>query len=417
MDFWKWFTPGMKIKRWLLCLFLGILLLALGVAYILVQLYRTEEFPAWTYYVTLQFIPRWVRGLLFLAVGTGLILLALNRLSRTLLLALAPEQKRSLAEVVYRHARSERGKRVVVIGGSTGTVLLLRALRRQEHDLHVRVITTGLESSRIFSRMEEELRLSGGRILFPTREDVSLYAELEDGTFLVGADAVGAEKKSAPIRRVFLGRKIKEAGILGDGFQELVRQSQAGLEPSPEAVEAVERAELVILGPASLYTGILPCLTPPLVEALRRSRAAKLFLCNIMTEPGQTEGYSLSDHLRALHEHTGLTPDFVLVNSGPISERVLSRYRQLNAEPIVYNPAVDRPSSSLSIEGNAETLLVEGAILLQRDLVAEIRDDIPVVVDGRVEKRSMVVIRHDAEKLARAIAELMERQLAWGYSA
>lgn len=417
MGFWRWFVPGLRVKRWLACLFLGILFLALGVAYVLVHFYRTEAFPAWTYYLTLQFIPRLWRGALFLAAGCALIVIALRQLARTLLQALAPQAEQSLAELVYRHQRSERGKRILVIGGSTGTVLLLRALRRQGRDLHVQVVTTGLESSRIFSRIEEELRLSGGRVLFPTREDVAVYGELEDGTLISGLDAVGAPGKSAPIRRVFLGRKIKESGLLGNGFRQMVLQSQGGLEPNPEVLEAISRAELIIFGPASLYTGILPCLTPPVAEAIRRSRAPKLFLCNLMTEPGQTEGYSLSQHLRALYEHGQIVPDFVLVNNGPISERVLARYRQDRAEPIVYNPAVDRPSSSLSFEGNAETLLVEGAILLQRDLVAEIRDDIPVEVDGRIEYRSMVVIRHDDEKLARAISELMVRQLAWGYSA
>jgi 2-phospho-L-lactate transferase/gluconeogenesis factor (CofD/UPF0052 family) len=416
MSFWKWFVPGMKVKRWLAALFGGILFLALGAAYLLVQVYREVGFPRPMYYVTLQFIPRPLRAALFLLLGVGLIVLALHRLGRRLLTALAPEQERGLVEMVYERQRSERGKRVVVIGGSTGTVLLLRALRGQARDLHVRVISTGLESSRVFSRMEQELRTSGGRVLFPTREDVALYAELADDSVVAGEDAVGARDKPAAVRRVFLGRKLKEAGLLSDGFRQLVLQSPAGLEPSPEAVEAVEDAELLILGPASLYTGLLPCLTPPLVEAIRRSRGAKLFVCNIMTEPGQTEGYSLSRHLRVLHEHSGIGPDFVLVNTGVVSARVLTRYHEDDAGPVLYDPAVDQPSSSLSFEGNAETVLVEGAILLERDLVAEIRDEIPVEVEGRIEHRSQVVIRHDADKLARAIAELMERQLQWGYS-
>ncbi len=416
MDFYKWLVPGIKVKRWLAVLFAGILCLALGVAYLLVQLYRNEAFPPWVYYATLQFIPRVLRASLFLILGGGLIALALVQLGQRVLAAVLPRRDSSLADMVYQYQRSERGKHVVVIGGSTGTVLLLRALRRVGRDLHVRVITTGLESSRIFSRLEDELRASGGRVLFPTREDVALYAELENGTIISGG-AVGAEDKEAIIRRVFLGRKLKEAGVMDDGFQQLIRQSAAGLEPSPEAISALERADLIILGPASLYTGILPCLTAPLVEAVRRSHASKLFLCNIMTEPGQTEGYSLSDHLRILREHTGISPDFVLVNTGIISEKVLARYLQERQRPIQYDPVVDRTISSLSFEGNSETILVEGAILLRRDLIAEIRDEIPVVVDGKVEKRSMVVIRHDDDKLARAISGLMERQLAWGYSA
>ncbi len=417
MGFWRWFVPGIKIKRWLAALFLGILCLALGVAYVLVQFYREAVVPEWVQPLTLQFMPRLLRAAIFLALGLGLIVLALQRLSRTLLKALVPEQEQSLAERVYRYQRSERGKRVVVIGASTGTVLLLRALSRQERDLHVRVITTGLESGRIFSKLEQGLQVSGGRVLFPTEEDVAMYAELEDGSIVAGEETISAPDKRAAIHRVFLGRKIKEVGLLGNGFQQLAQQSPSSLAPSPEAVEAVANADLVILGPASLYTGILSCLTPAIVDAIRRSRAAKLFVCNIMTEPGQTDGYSLSAHLQALHEHAGITPDFVLVNAGSVSDRVLARYRQSNAVPLLYNPAVDQPSSCLSFEDNAETILVEGAILLQRNLVTEIRDDIPVEVDGRVEKRSTVVIRHDDEKLAQAIAELMERQLAWGYSA
>lgn len=418
MDFWKWFIPGIKVKRWLAVLFGGFLLLALGVAYILVHFYRQATFPEWVYWITLQFIDRPWRGALFLLLGIWLIILALQRLSQTVLTTLIPEeQERGLADVVYRHRRSERGKRVVVIGGSSGTVLLLRALRRQERDLHVRVITTGLESGRIFSRLEEELRASGGRVLFPTREDVAMYAELQDGTVLSGEEAIGDPQKPAPIQHVFLGRKIKEAGILENGYRQLVLHSPTGLEPAPEAIQAIEQAELIVFGPASLYTSILSCLTPPLVVAIRRSRAAKLFICNIMSEPGQTEGHSLSDHLAAFHQQAGITPDYVLVNTGQVSDRVLARYREDNAEPITYNPAVDRPSSSLSFEGNSQTVLVEGAILLQRDLVAEIREEIPVEVDEQVEQRSMVVIRHDADKLARAISELIERQLAWGYLA
>jgi uncharacterized cofD-like protein len=417
MNFWRWLKPGIKVKRWLAVLFAGIVLLALGFAYVLVHFYRTTPFPEWVGTVTLQFIPRILRGLIFLLIGVGAIALAWHRLSQTLLATLAPEEEHGLAEAVFRRQRSERGKRVVVVGASTGTVLLLRALRQQSRDLHVRVISTGLESSRIFSRMEEELRASGGRVLFPTREDVALYAELEDGSLLSGVDAIGAPEKATPTKRVFLGRKIKEAGVMGDGLRQLILSSQAGLEPSPEAIQALEEAELLIFGPASLYTGLLPCLTPAVVEAIRRSRAAKLFICNIMTEIGQTEGYSLSDHLVALHQHSGLTADYVLINTGAVSERVLNRYAQENAAPVLYDPAVDQASSCLSFEGNAETILVEGAILLERDLVAEIRDEIPVQVEGHVEKRSMVVIRHDFDKLARSIQELMERQLAWGYSA
>ncbi len=417
MDFWKWFVPGIKVKRWLAVLFGGIVLLALGVAYILVHFYRTAPFPEWVGLVTLQFIPRLVRGLLFLLVGVGMFVLAWYKLSQTLLAALSSDrEERSLAEMVYQRRRSERGKHVVIIGASTGTVLLLRALHQQERPLNVRVISTGLESSRVFSRIEREVRALGGRILFPTQEDVALYTELEDDSLLSGLDALGAPGK-APIRRVFLGRKIKEAGVMGDGFRQLVLQSQDSLAPSEEAITALEQAELLILGPASLYTGLLPCLTPPLVQAIQRGRAAKLFICNIMTEPGQTEGYSLSDHLRALHRHCGLRADYVLVNTGTVSDRVLARYASENATPVLYNPQVDHASSCLSFDGNAETILVEGAILLERDLVAEIRDEIPVQVDDRLEKRSMVVIRHDADKLARAVQELMERRLAWGYSA
>jgi uncharacterized cofD-like protein len=108
----------------------------------------------------------------------------------------------------------------------------------------------------------------------------------------------------------------------------------------PEAIEAIEKAELVVLGPGSLYTSIIPnLLVPEIVEALARNMAPHIYVCNIMTEPGETDGYTVGDHVMALDRVAGLRLfDAVLVQRDPPSPRTLERYRRNGSEFVVLDP-------------------------------------------------------------------------------
>ena len=214
----------------------------------------------------------------------------------------------------------------------------------------------------------EAIRVSGevlkirGKILPSTVEDVSLVAELEDGKTLEGETRI-VESRA----------RIKK-----------LRLSREHCRPLPETLEAISRADIITIGPGSLYTSIIPSLlVDDIVEAIQGSHATKVYICNIMTQPGETEGFSLEDHLRALGEHSGgLEFDCVLVNSALISKELRARYLADGSVQVgLDEPAARRVSESAGSSGNAG--------IVARDLLHE---------SG--------VVRHDPGKLANALLEI-----------
>jgi uncharacterized cofD-like protein len=351
----KWLIPGMGVKRWLLLLFGGITIVSLGVGYLLVDVYRTWAFPSVVYYLTLQFIPRAWRGLLFGAAGIAAIVFAVLQLNRSLLSAFRSPGQSNLADIIYNHRHRSRGPKVVAIGGGTGLSALLRGLK--EHTENITAIVTVADdggssgrlrrdlgllppgdfraciaaladdeslTARLFQyRFGEGKGLNGhsfgnlfiaamaavtgnferailessrvlnihGRIVPSTLEDVTLWAELrDDGEELEGAGRVQGEsqiaKAARPVERVFL-EPDKVPGY-------------------PGAIKAILDADIIAAGPGSLFTSVLPnLLVPGIASALRASPAVKVYISNIATEEGETDHFSLDDHLRAIEEHVG----------------------------------------------------------------------------------------------------------------
>lgn len=155
-----------------------------------------------------------------------------------------------------------------------------------------------------------------GKILPVTTENVQLEAEFENGTTVVGESVIGGFKKEQSCR-------IKQVRLLPETAAAL-----------PAAIDAIEKAEMIILAPGSLYTSIIPnLLVNGIVDAIRRSDALKVYACNIMTQEGETEGYTVSDHIRALFQHScdGLF-HLCLTNNGTLPQAVVERYRQTGAE-------------------------------------------------------------------------------------
>src|SRR3954466_1546155 len=124
----KLLYPGMHLKRWVLVLTIGLLILILGAAYVLVEIYRSAPLPEAAFWVTLQFLPRSIRALLFVAAGVGLIGWAVWKLNCSLIDALAPGQS-DIVETIYNFRARQRGPKVVAIGGGTGLSMLLRGLK------------------------------------------------------------------------------------------------------------------------------------------------------------------------------------------------------------------------------------------------------------------------------------------------
>ena len=154
-----------------------------------------------------------------------------------------------------------------------------------------------------------------GRVLPATLADVTLNAELENGEIVRGESNVS--KLKLPIRRITLEPKH--------------------CMPVPEAIAAIKDADLIVLGPGSLYTSIIPnLLVCEVAQAIRNSGALKIYICNAMTQPGETVNYSASDHLRAIIDHAGPgLIDMTIINTDPIPEEMLKRYAEEGSQPVL----------------------------------------------------------------------------------
>jgi uncharacterized cofD-like protein len=354
----RWLTPGLQIKRWLLLLMISELVLVLGVAYTLKEVYQTARLPGIFYYITVQFWPYWARAIIFGLVGIGLLVISYLKLTQSVLGPFLPgNSTSSIVEVIHAFRLRGRGPRIVAIGGGTGLSSLLRGLKTYTSNLSaiVTVADDGGSSGRlrdeyrilppgdfrqclialadaeplmkqlfdhrfkegslnghafgnlfimamadVTGNFEQALRESGkvlavkGTILPSTLRDVTLVASINGG--MVEGESM-IPKQHSPISRVFL--------------------KPDGVQVNPEAAQAILNAELIIVGPGSLYTSILPnLLVEGMVEAIKASPALKLYICNLAGQPGETDGYGVQDYLRVIREHVGVNLfDFVLVNS------------------------------------------------------------------------------------------------------
>ncbi|HEM62633.1 MAG TPA: hypothetical protein ENO24_10110 [Chloroflexi bacterium] len=383
--------PGWHIKRWLVALFLGILLLSLGFAYVMVHLYRSAPFPSYVYYLTLQFIPHVQRGILLGTIGVTLVVVSFIKLSHTLVAPFVAKKaaSESLVDVVYDyyHGPVEKPK-VVVFAGTEGLSMLLTIA--QEVPWQITGVVPPIGSGTSFAKLRRGLGTSGDEVLFPTADKVEVCAELEDGSLLTGESEILRRRDGGALKKVWL------VSSTDDG-------PATPVSASPEVVEALESADAVVIGPGSLYTNIIPTLMVPEINAiLKRTTARKIFVCNIMTQPKATEGYSVADHVRVIQNACGFRLDYVLVSrTGEIADSVLARYRSVSAEPVGSVPVVKDDTQIILFEDTPEELvLVEGALLIERDLVQEVVEKGP----RGVEK---VVLRHDPVKLSQAVSGIL----------
>ena len=208
------------------------------------------------------------------------------------------------------------------------------------------------------ARMSQVLAITG-RILPVTNSNVQLEAAFENGTHVIGESKIFAFKKEQDCR-------ITHVRLLPEHPPAL-----------PAALEAISQAELIVLGPGSLYTSVIPnLLVDGVADAICESKAQKIYVCNIMTQEGETEGYTASDHVAALLEHSGPgLIDVCLCNNAPVSPALLERYQAEGAAPIV----IDRKA--------VETMGVE---LVSRPLASD----------------NPCYARHSSQQLADALMEL-----------
>lgn len=195
-----------------------------------------------------------------------------------------------------------------------------------------------------------------GKVLPAANRGIILHAELVDGTIVTGESKIPTANKK--IKRVFL--------------------SPHNVEPLGETLEEIRRADLIVVGPGSLYTSILPnLLVKKIGELLCHTKAKKIYVCNVMTQAGETMGYTASEHVKALYDHLKCPfLDSIIVNDTPIPKDILQRYELEHAEPVQFDLA---------------QLQTYGLNIINKDLVQ--------IQNG--------VIRHDTEKIAKVIYSLL----------
>ena len=354
----RWLTPGLEIKRWLLLLMFAELVLVLGFAYGLKALYTTAELPGQFYYITLQFWPYWLRAFIFATLGIGVLVFSYLKLTQSVLGPFLPgNSSSSMVEVIHAFRLKSRGPRIVAIGGGTGLSSLLRGLKTYTSNLSA--IVTVADDGGSSGRLRDEYRIlppgDFRQCLIALADAEPLMKQLFDHRFKEGsldghsfgnlfimamADVTGnfehalrESGKVLAVKGTIIPSTLQDVTLVAsinghtvEGESKIPKQnapiSQVFLKPdgallNPEAAQAILNAELVVVGPGSLYTSILPnLLVEGMVEAIKASPALKVYICNLASQHGETDGYDVDDYLRVIREHVGSNIfDFVMVNS------------------------------------------------------------------------------------------------------
>lgn len=406
-DVGKWSRLGMNVKRWILLLIIACTAISLGIAFVLVQIYRTQPFPEWVYYVTLQPIDRTWRGIMFLTAGVGGVGFAVVQLNRSLLSAVQPpyEQGR-LVDLVYNYRLPQRRPRVVSFAGHRGFV----ALQQYREQFAERLIGIASVGDGFMPRaIQAELtRESTDRMITPVTDEVTLCAELEHGTVLVGAKAIRARRGGVAIKRVFLTRDNEIP-------RDVIARSPNLAPPCevpvlPEVLYSIDNADFLLFGPGSFYVSLIPnLLIFEVASAIRNSRARKVLIANLMTEPGQTDDFDVGDYVRAIHAYGGFTLDYVIVNSTYGDRALNERYAASLAAPVVAGSS----SSSTSGKTIRKVGVEDGAIILAADVATRMSERVPLTAGSRDvpvggdTMTSITVYRHDPAKLAAVLSTLL----------
>lgn len=203
-----------------------------------------------------------------------------------------------------------------------------------------------------------------GKVLPASLDDVHLCAELLDGT-IVEEEINVRKPNKPPIKKIFLIPK--------------------NAKPSKEVLDEIEKAELIVIGPGSLYTSVITnLLIKDLTKAIKSSKAKKVFVCNIMTQPGQTDNYTVSQHVRAIEEYLGKNIlDYIIINTGTPSKKILEGYRKKNA---------------FLVKIDKENLNDIKAKIIQAD-----------VVDKKLAQKlwqKTDLLKHDSKKIAKALMKI-----------
>ena len=420
----SWLLPGLVIKRWMITSAIGFLTALLGIAIWtnLRPLYWLIEVFFWMMTGLTRIFPVSILGPLIFLVGILMIGIGQNRSINSIQRALVPEKNKVLVDALRVKSKLNRGPNIVAIGGGTGLSTLLKGLKNYSSNITAIVTVSddggssgilrkqlgvqppgdirnclaalsneepiltrlfqyrfsggsGLEGhsfgnlflsalTTITGSLEKAVQASSkvlavqGQVFPATNIDVMLWAELEDGEKIFGESKISESRKS-----------ISRIGYLPENPSAI-----------PSAIESIKEADLIVLGPGSLFTSLLPnLLVPEIVDALLKSNAPKIYISNLMTQPGETDGLDVYQHVKSIEKQ--------LSNFGVNTRIFNSILSQVQFEK---SPIVDyyKSRGAEPVMCNKEKLISEGYYVLQAPLYS---------------KRITPTLRHDSRRLSRAV--------------
>ena len=416
LGIFKWFKSGTKMKRWMVLILIGILLCCYGMATVLTS--KQIELVDLA-----KIIGIFVAGFVCVIIG----IVSIQKRTLELLVADTDNRKKEkegkVKSLIFNKKIYNQGPKVVAIGGGTGLNSVLKGLKNYTDNITALVTVSDYGEPKSQSREilntlplddikdslvalaknEEEMRnllnykftrgnlqslsfgdvylsaMQGvygdfaesvkqtesilnmtGKVLPVTLEEIKICAELEDGTVIESKDKIPevVNEKTSRINRIYI--------------------TPSNCKPAPGVLEAIREADAIIIGPGSLYTNIIPnLLVKGVSKAIKESKAFKIYISNLMTEPGQTDNYTLSDHIRAINEHAGKgVIEYCIYDTGEITPEFIRKYNMEGSE---------------LVEQDKSRAKVEGANLMQRNL--------SYIEDG--------FIRHNPDAIAASIIQLI----------
>jgi 2-phospho-L-lactate transferase/gluconeogenesis factor (CofD/UPF0052 family) len=372
--------------------FVGIVILSLGAAFLLIDLYRTAQLPAFFQPLTLQFLPQWVRGLIFLAVGLGVLAAGLWRLSGVVVISFAGAADGG--EVVVGYERASGRPRLAVISGGAG-LLILASLGRVAEKLTC--ITPVQDSVEYYYRASSLFHFENVIFVVPTPAPLQVEVTLDNGARMDVKELMAHDERLAR-------RHAREMRLVAPG------EDSQPIEVTQRTLDAIAEADAIILGPGSLFETVLPNLLIPAVrEAIAQSKARTIYICNLMTEPGLTTGFGVADHIRQFRHYGGFTPDYVLVNTPRIDADVRQVYAAAHQTPVYLGPEeYEETMVRATDEVTTRDLMLEGSVVMEADLASSVVQ-LTASLDRPDDSRTVRVLRHDPDKLAAAIMEILRR--------
>jgi uncharacterized cofD-like protein len=376
----KWLFPGILIKRWLLVTIVGVSLTILGLAIWvkLTPINRIIDFIVSFVSKIANIIPNSISGPVAVLVGLFLIFWGYYGTLGSLTEVLQPESDQQLIDILIDHRRLNRGPKIVAIGGGTGLSTLLRGLKH--YSANITAIVTVADDGGSSGRLRREIGvLPPGDIrncLASLADEEKLLTELfqyrfDSGDGLTGHSfgnlfltamsevtgdlerAIAASSKVLAVRGKVLPATLSDVRLWAEFEDGRIVEGESkipevggkivnfGCYPAnppalPSVIKAINKADYIILGPGSLYTSVIPnLLVTEIRDAIAKSSAPKIYVCNIMTQPGETDSYTVADHIRAIDHVCGVKLfDAVLAQGRSPCPSVLSKYAREKSHPV-----------------------------------------------------------------------------------